>query len=154
LLRHASAGVRQLGSVADLARPLDAGGAADAGLLAALLASYGRCRVVSSAAERCLATVQPYAQAASVPVEVDRDLTLGSTPDWTGSAQRAAELAIAGEPVIICAHRENLPAMIEAACAALHAGPPAGPPLDKGSFVVLQSDDGVLRSWERQDLGD
>lgn len=154
LLRHACAGVRRLDSATDLARPLDAGGAADAELLAVLLASYGRCRVVSSAAERCLATVRPYAQAVGVPVEVDPDLTLGSEvgTDWTGSARRAAELAVAGEPVIICAHRENLPAMIEAACAALQSRPPGGPPLDKGSFVVLQSDHGVLRSSERQDL--
>ena len=120
--------------------------------------------MVSSAAERCLATVRPYARAVGVPVEVDPALTLGPTDafrptaalgsagDWAAAAQRAAELARAGEPVIICAHRENLPAMIEAACAALHARPPGGPPLDKGSFVVLQSDGGVLRSSERQDL--
>jgi 8-oxo-(d)GTP phosphatase len=153
LLRHASAGVRLVGSeAADLARPLDARGTADADLLAVLLASYGRCRVVSSAAERCQASVRPYARAVGVPVEVDAALTLGPAADSAAAGQRAAELARAGEPVIVCAHRENLPAMLAAACAALHARPPGGLSLDKGSFAVLQSDGGVLRSSERQDL--
>jgi 8-oxo-dGTP diphosphatase len=167
LLRHASAGVRQTTGItggsgrssprayeADLARTLDAGGAADAELLAGLLASYGRCRVVSSAAERCLATMRPYARAFGMPVEAEPALTLGPADDWAAAAQRAAELAATGEPVILCAHRENLPAMIDAACAALHARSPSGPPLPKGSFAVLQSADGVLFSAERHDLSD
>ncbi|HXS67183.1 MAG TPA: NUDIX hydrolase [Streptosporangiaceae bacterium] len=154
MLRHASAGLRQAGaaSAADLARPLDARGEADAELLAVLLASYGRCRVVSSPAERCLATVRPYAQAVGVPVEIDAALTVGS--DRAAAARRAVELTAAGEPVIVCAHRENLPAMLEAACASLHARLPAGPPLAKGCFVVLQCTDGVLISSERHDLSD
>jgi 8-oxo-dGTP pyrophosphatase MutT (NUDIX family) len=152
LLRHGSAGARH--SEADLDRPLDDRGAADAEVLAALLASYGRCRVVSSAAERCLATVRPYAQAVGVPVEVDPALTVGSSEDWTAAAQRAVELAAAREPVIVCAHRENLPAMTEAACASLHSRPPGGPPLEKGCFLVLQAADGVLLSSERHDLSD
>jgi 8-oxo-dGTP diphosphatase len=167
LLRHASAGVRQATGTAegswesssrddeaDLARPLDAGGAADAELLADLLASYGRCRVVSSAAERCLATVRPYARAVGVPVEAEPALTIGPADDCEAAAHHAGELAATGEPVILCAHRENLPTMIDAACAALHARPPGGPPLPKGCFAVLQSADGVLFSAERHDLSD
>jgi len=180
LLRHASAGIRFAGrsgesspqastsggsgessrrdssaaDAADLARPLDARGVADAELLAALLASYGRCRVVSSAAERCLATVRPYAQAVGVPVEVDAALTVGSSDNWTAAAQRAVELTAAGQPVIVCAHRENLPAMLEAACASLHARSPGGSPLAKGCFIVLQSANGVLLSSERHDLSE
>lgn len=154
LLRHASAGVRQPTREADLSRPLDASGAADAELLAALLASYGRCQVVSSTAERCLATVRPYARAVGVPVDADPAFTVGPAHEWTAAAQRAAALAAAGEPVIVCAHRENLPPMLEAACAALQARSPSGPPLPKGSFAVLQSAHGVLLSTERHDLGD
>ncbi|HET7015078.1 MAG TPA: NUDIX hydrolase, partial [Streptosporangiaceae bacterium] len=127
MLRHASAGVRQAGA-ADLARPLDARGEADAESLAVLLASYGRCRVVSSPAERCLATVRPYAQAVGVPVEIDAALTVGPC-DWTAAAQRAVEWIAAGEPVIVCAHRENLPAMLEAASASVHARLPGWRPL-------------------------
>ena len=152
LLRHASAGVRQTSGEADLSRPLDASGAADAELLAGLLASYGRCRVVSSTAERCLATVRPYAQAVGVPVDADPAFTVGSA--WAAAAQRAAALAAAGEPVIVCAHRENLPLMIDAASAALQARSPSRPELPKGSFAVLQSADGVLLSAERHDLGE
>jgi 8-oxo-(d)GTP phosphatase len=152
LLRHACAGVRLSDSEqADLARPLDAGGAADAELLAVLIASYGRCRVVSSAAERCLATVRPYAQAVGVPVEVDPAFTIGPPGDGTAAAHRAAELAVAGEAMLICAHRENLSAMLEAVCAAMHARTPDEPPLAKGGFAVLQSVDGALLSAERHD---
>jgi 8-oxo-(d)GTP phosphatase len=154
LLRHASAGMREAAGLDDLTRPLDASGAADAELLAILLASYGRCRVVSSAAERCLASVRPYAQAMGVPVEADPALTLGPADDWAVSAERAAELAEAGQPVIVCAHRENLPGMIDAACAALHARPLGGLELAKGCFAVLQSADGVLLSSERHGLNE
>ena len=110
----------------------------------ALLASYGRCQVISSAAERCLATVRPYAQAVGVPVEVEPALTVvpgpisaaalvaaatardgsvvrdihgaaarpGETPAAGQAATLAAELAASGEPTLVCAHRENLPAII------------------------------------------
>lgn len=153
LLRHASAGLRLSASDEDdLGRPLDARGAADAGLLAELLASYGRCRVVSSAAERCLATVRPYAQAAGVPVEADSALTVGPPGNGAASVQRAVQLAAAGEPVLVCAHRENLPLMLEGACGAMHAQAPDGPPLAKGGFVVLQSVGGALLSAERHQL--
>jgi 8-oxo-dGTP diphosphatase len=76
LLRHTSAGQRLAGCTADLSRPLDDGGAADARLLAELLACYGECRVVSSPAERCLATVRPYAAAVGVPVQVEPAFTV------------------------------------------------------------------------------
>ncbi|HXP18454.1 MAG TPA: NUDIX hydrolase [Streptosporangiaceae bacterium] len=188
LLRHATAGERSAAGSADLARPLDAGGVAEAELLAALLSCYEPCRVISSAAERCLATVRPYAAAAGVPVEVEPAFTvpagspapgalaaagagraaagcavdgvgrlLGWRPRYAGpaigrAAQRAADLAAAGEPALVCGHRENLPVMLEAACRALGARPPAGPPLAKGSFWVLQSAGGVLVSAEQQHL--
>ena len=71
LLRHATAGRKAASRVADLARPLDAQGSQDAKLLAALLACFAPARVVSSAAERCVATVRPFAAVAGVPVELE-----------------------------------------------------------------------------------
>jgi 8-oxo-(d)GTP phosphatase len=159
LLRHAEAGRKPertgpVWAAEDLARPLDARGAAEANLLAALLASYGRCRVFSSAAERCGASVRPYAAAVGVPVETEPAFTVapGQAPSSAG-ATRAAALALSGEPALICAHRENLPGLIHAAFGALGASPPDAIPLRKGEFLVLQRAGGALVSAERAELG-
>ncbi len=158
LLRHAQAGRRPRGRDAagrDLGRPLDSRGAAQAKLLAAILACYGPCRVISSGAERCLATVRPYAAVTGAAVEPEAAFTV--RPDGGGdlaaAASRAAALAAAGGPVLICAHRENLPAIAEAACRALGARPPGGRPLGKGAFWVLHSAGGALAACERHDPG-
>lgn len=171
LLRHARAGSKVRGPEADLARPLDWQGVADAQLLAELLSSYGSCRVMTSAAERCIASVRPYAECTGVPVEIEPTFTaIGDDQtdgdgDYRPAAKRTIELVAERRPTLICAHRENLPVMLNAARAALDAAnlpakPPFEPPaklpfeplLGKGSFVVLQSADGALVSSERQDL--
>jgi len=38
---------------------------------------------------------------------------------------------------VVCAHRENMPPLLAAACAALGAAPPDGPALRKAAFWVL-----------------
>ncbi len=163
LLRHAAAGVKSGAGAADLDRPLDLDGRMAASQLAELLASYGRCRVISSAARRCIATVTPYAEAAGLPVEVEPSFTVldrvrpGSPGSSGGDVSttavvRAAELARSGRPVLVCAHGENVLALADAARVALGAGRDAGPPLAKGAFIVLQSAAGVLVSAERHDL--
>jgi len=158
LLRHAEAGRKHQGTgpdwtAEDLARPLDARGVAEADLLAALLASYGRCQVFTSAAERCAASVRPYAAAVGVPVETEPAFTVspGQVPAATGAA-RAAALALSGEPALVCAHRENLPGLIQAAFGALGASPPEAISLRKAEFLVLQRVGGALVSAERHDL--
>ena len=160
LLRHAQAGTKLHSSEADLARPLDQQGAADAKLLAELLNSYGPCRVITSAAERCIASVRPYAQAAGLPVEIEPSFTVSGDDQadrgngYRPAAKRTAELVAQGRPTLICAHGENLPVMLDAARAALGARGDltVEPPLSKGSFLVLQSARGVLVSTERQDF--
>ena len=180
LLRHAAAGRKSdwaggRAAAADLARPLDARGLAEATILAGLLACYGKCQVISSAAERCLATVRPYAAAMGVPVQIEPALTITGEPvSDTGlltagartgprsasrrpaspaeqGARLTASLATSGEPMLICAHRENLPGLIDAAFGALAARPPRAEPLGKAEFWVLQSAGGVLVSEERHD---
>jgi 8-oxo-dGTP diphosphatase len=188
LLRHAAAGSKAdvagdhaAAAAADLARPLDASGAADAKILAGLLASYGECQVISSASERCIATVRPYADAMGVPIQVEPAFTVtpgpidpadllsvrtgpdaSRFPPASGPAQlpdaqldqgaeRAASLAVSGVPTLICAHRENLPWLIDAAFKALGAGPSPAQPLGKGEFWVLQSAAGEFVSAERHD---
>ena len=189
VLRHAEAGSKPESAsddaaAEDLARPLDARGTADAGVLADVLACYGRCQVISSAAERCLATVRPYARAVGVQVLAEPAFTVvhGSmspaellasvagravagarnSPSDRGrletpagmeqGATLAAELARSGEPALICAHRENLPAVIDAAFTALGGSPPPGEPLGKSEFWVLHAAAGRLVAAERHGL--
>jgi 8-oxo-(d)GTP phosphatase len=170
LLRHAQAGSRSSAGQDDLARPLDASGVVAAELLAGLLSCYGPCRVISSPAERCVATVRPYAAAAGVPVEIEPALSVQpAAADAPGArvtamagrvagragisaGQVAADLAAAGGPALVCAHRENLPVLFEAACHVLGADRPDGDALPKGGFWVLQSADGALVSVEQHDL--
>ena len=78
LLRHASAGSRASWSGADLARPLDARGAADADALAWMLRCFGADRLISSAAERCVATVRPFAALTGAKIEIEPLFTVGA----------------------------------------------------------------------------
>jgi 8-oxo-(d)GTP phosphatase len=153
LLRHAEAGSKAGWPGDDLARPLDSRGAATAQSLGQLLACFGTCAVYSSAAERCLATVRPYAALTGAPIEAELLFTVGKqdadpAAAALAAADRAAAIAAAG-PVIICAHGENLPLLLRAACARLGSGPPDGPSLHKGGFWVLQSAGQALVSAER-----
>lgn len=161
-LRHASAGSRQDWPGDDLQRPLDAGGEAEAELLARLLPCFGFRRVISSAAERCLATVRPYAAVAGAAVTIEPAFTVwpdaglpgasatdaGSVSDGTTVAEVAAIVA-ASMPTVVCAHRENLPSLLTAACAALGAAPPGAGSLPVAGFWVLHAAHGLLAAAER-----
>ena len=60
----------------------------------------------------------------------------------------------AGQPVVACLHRENLPLALAAACSVLGAPAPADfdPSLPKGGFLVLHVAAGILVALERYDL--
>jgi len=163
LLRHASAGRKSDWPGDDLARPLDAEGKHDAVVLASLLRCFGAIRMVSSPAERCVATLRPYAAATGAEVEIEPafGMTGEESPDdaagpgGTGDgvavayiAHAMTRLASCEQPVVICAHRENLPVMLEAACAELGAGVPAVRPLRKAGFMVLHRADRKLAAVE------
>jgi 8-oxo-(d)GTP phosphatase len=159
LLRHGSAGSKHAWPGADLARPLDARGVVQATRLAMLLSCFGRCRVLSSAAERCLATVRPYAAQAGAELEIEPGLTVGKAGRQAGPGARdaaavAAAVVGAGQPAVICAHRENLPPLLSAACDRLRAAVPDGPPLRKGGFWVLHTAAGALAGAEQHHPGD
>ena len=90
VLRHAKAvrrsdwsRVRDAGP--DEARPLRSEGHAQAQALVPLLTAYGPTRLVSSAALRCVDTVDPYAADLGVRVEVDSRLTEEA---WKGRRPR------------------------------------------------------------------
>jgi 8-oxo-(d)GTP phosphatase len=152
LLRHASAGSKHSWAGDDLARPLDERGMADADLLAGLLFCFGRCRPISSAAERCVATVRPYAQRCGLEIAVEPALTVAPDSADSAATALAVQIAARAEPAVLCAHGENLVPMLVAICDYLGTEPPAGPHLGKGGFWVLHISGGALAGAEQYRL--
>jgi 8-oxo-(d)GTP phosphatase len=153
LVRHASAGDKSGWQTDDLLRPLDARGVGQAARLKDLLGCFGEGRVISSPAERCVATVRPYAASEGRDVQLEPAFAVtGAGPDGEQAARdAAARLAADDQPAVICAHRENLPVLLDAICEQLGAEPPTGPPLRKGGFWVLHRAAGKLAAAERHD---
>lgn len=156
LVRHASAGSKSQWLSDDQSRPLDARGTKDAEALAGLMRCFGTGRVVSSPAERCVATVAPYAALVGVEVEIEpafevvKKAPVVADPE---AAKAMAVLAAADEPVVVCAHRENMPFLLDAACAELGAECPPVEPLRKGEFLILHRADGRLAAIDRYHPG-
>ena len=150
VLRHASAGGKDTWKGDDLDRPLDADGATESDLLAQLLSCYGTCRVISSAAERCVATVRPYAALTGAKLEVEPALAPSAIENEPETGLALVTVAVAaGQPTVICAHRENIPPLLAAASEALGAAPPDGSVLRKAGFWVLHSAGGALVATEQ-----
>jgi len=155
LLRHASA-VHKMdwqvtGHGEDVQRPLDPAGGQQAQALAPLLACFAPGWVVSSVAERCQATVRPYAALAGTVVRADPALTMGMA---TPASTRRQVAAVAGgqRPVVVCGHRENLPLILEEACRVLGAKLPDDRALPLAGFWVLHAAGPTLASAERHQL--
>jgi 8-oxo-dGTP diphosphatase len=155
LLRHASAMHKMdwqvTGHDDDLKRPLDPAGGQQAQALAPLLGCFAPGWVVSSVAERCQATVRPYAALAGVPVQADLALTLGLSTE-AGTRRRVAEIVGSQRSAVVCGHRENLPLILEEACAVLGAKLPDDRPLPLAGFWVLHAAGHALASAERHQL--
>ena len=162
LIRHADAVGRKYwrraGHADDLTRPLSSEGEAGAQELGEILSCFAPGRVISSGAQRCLATIAPYAALAGAVLETEPALTIGGTtagpdgPGWTATdaaGRWITGVATAAEPTVICAHRQNLGWLLDQACAALGAPSPSGAPLRKGAFWVLQVSGGWLASAEQ-----
>jgi 8-oxo-(d)GTP phosphatase len=131
LLRHATAVPRSKWKGDDGERPLDSSGRAQSQLLAPLLAAFApRARVISSAATRCMDSIGPYAELTGAEVRGEQALQVRSSgTDPAASAALIAEAIGAGEPAVVCAHRENVSLLQAAAIGAL--GPPDGTLLPK-----------------------
>jgi 8-oxo-dGTP pyrophosphatase MutT (NUDIX family)/phosphohistidine phosphatase SixA len=155
LVRHASAGSkdewRAAGHDDDLKRPLDAAGRQQNEELALLLRCYGTAQVLSSAAERCGATVQAYANLISQPVQTDPAFTVGLAGP-ADARRRVDDVLGSGLPAVICGHRENLSVILEEACAVLGAKAPQSHPLPLAGFWVLHVGWNALASLEEHHL--
>jgi phosphohistidine phosphatase SixA len=113
LVRHASAGARNVANPYDSERVLDDGGRAQAELLAELLGDRQVTRVISSPALRCVQTVEPLADALGVPVEQHEALREGSDlePAWALLEWAAAQPG----DVVLCSHGDLIPELIRRA---------------------------------------
>ncbi len=112
LLRHAAAVKRRGWHGADAARTLSAEGAESAGRLVEVLAALGVDRVLSSDAERCTASVAPYAAAAGLAVEEHHAISEDGYDDDPGAMRGLAAKAWApGYVTAVCSHRPVLPAV-------------------------------------------
>jgi 8-oxo-dGTP pyrophosphatase MutT (NUDIX family)/phosphohistidine phosphatase SixA len=150
LVRHAPAGSREQWAGDDDARPLDASGRAQAQALCGLLLRYAPRRVVAAPLRRCVATVQPVAQALGVDVELVRavaDEAHADDPDRTVALLRG--LADRTTPTVVCSQGETIPDVVRR-LAGRERLDPAGV-LDNGdvrarkaSVWALSFDDGRL----------
>jgi phosphohistidine phosphatase SixA len=140
LLRHASAGPRGSGP-ADLDRPLDLRGEAQAAALVDVLAPLlgDDPDVRTSPARRCRQTVAPLAAHLEVPATIDAGLVEGCD---VGALLARIEAGIA-RPTLWSSHGDVIPALLEMlARRGLALGP--DPRVKKASTWVLGVEDGAV----------
>ena len=123
LLRHAKALPKSGWKGEDADRPLDDTGRADAQALAEVLACFAprEALLISSPAVRCTETLRPFSLRFLCEVRTEESLYLRNATGTDPAELRSliAGAVAAGQPVVVCAHRENLPALQEAALAVL-----------------------------------
>jgi 8-oxo-dGTP diphosphatase len=112
LLRHTEAVKRKDWESKDTARPLSTNGKGQAERLTAVLAALGVNKLITSDAERCVATLMPYA------ASIDRQIHLwpeiserGYHEDPRALAGLAEKAWKPGKVTVVCSHRPVLPAL-------------------------------------------
>jgi 8-oxo-(d)GTP phosphatase len=112
VLRHGGAEARKSWPHDDRGRPLVGAGHVQAEALVPLLAAYAVSRVATSSSTRCVQTVEPYAEAAGVPVERHDGL---SEEDATAeSVEAVVDGLLATRSAVLCTHRPVLPLVLDA----------------------------------------
>ena len=130
LARHSKALEKSGWKRADAVRPLADPGRADARALADLLACFGPSQLITSTALRCVDTLRPLARLTGAPLREEPALYIHYQASRTGGAapevtldSLVREVIAAGQPTVLCAHRENIPDLRRAALAALASHP-------------------------------
>ncbi|MEE6273561.1 NUDIX hydrolase [Georgenia wangjunii] len=115
VVRHARARKRSAWKGGELTRPLTGVGEAQARALVPILAAFGTARVVSSPWERCLRTVDAYAQAVGLPIEPVPELTEDAHKDKPKHVRRIIQRVLneRAEPMALCTHRPVLPTLMD-----------------------------------------
>ena len=112
LVRHAEAVKRKEWDGKDTVRPLSSTGTAVAEQLSGVLAALGANRLISSDAERCVATITPYAALLDRRIHLWPEISergYDADPDGLrGLGERAWKT---GKVTVVCSHRPVLPAL-------------------------------------------
>ncbi len=141
VLRHAKARSRKgWTSKPDEQRPLVSLGHDQAQRLVALLAVFDTPRILSSSSERCVQTLQPYADATEWDLERRRALSEEGATDRKVT-KAVAELLEGTDGAVVCTHRPVLPLV----CAAL--GVPETT-LDPAGILVVHHRKGTVVATE------
>jgi 8-oxo-(d)GTP phosphatase len=150
LLRHSKALAKSGWKRADADRQLDGSGRSDAKALADLLACFApHPRLISSPAARCVDTLRPLSQLTGAQVQEEPSLYIhnqsfrtDAADAGTGIAALIREAIASGVPTVVCAHRENISVLQEAALAALAGHPAAVGGGSRGSVSGDREPDG------------
>ena len=128
LVRHATAGHADAWVGDDRMRPLDERGRRQALALVELLSDRPLSRVITSPYLRCVQTMEPLAQARSLPLEYRHELGDDAEPEQALALFHALE----GESAALCAHGDLIRALL-------------GEELDKGAVAVVEVNGLVIR---------
>jgi phosphohistidine phosphatase SixA len=134
LVRHANAGRRSAYKGDDHERPLSPRGRERALELVPLLARYRPQRILSSPFVRCCETVQPLAEALSLPVE-----SVGELAEGRGAEAVELLMRMAGESAVLCTHGDVAADVLGALVPEPRSGVPSVRKLQKGEVWVIQS---------------
>jgi broad specificity phosphatase PhoE len=113
LVRHGSAGRRDLADPLDADRRLDETGRRQAAELVPLLDGAELVLVATSPAMRCVETVEPLAAARSLPVE--REDALGEGTELAEAWKLLTRTAALGGDAVLCSHGDVIPELIRRA---------------------------------------
>lgn len=112
VVRHAEAVKRKEWDGKDTLRPLTSNGTAVAQRLTGVLAALGANRIISSDAERCAATVAPYAASLERHIHLWPEISeRGYDADPDGLRGLAERVWKPGKVTVVCSHRPVLPAL-------------------------------------------
>lgn len=139
----------------DADRPLSGRGRSQSKQLVPLLDAFGVTAVHASSARRCSETVKRLAKHLGVRIDPEPELTEeGHEDDAVRAAERASELALLPEAVVLCSHRPVLPTILAAVADALSMDVTTDdhhrlwdPKLPPGGFIVVHrafADDGQV----------
>ena len=114
LVRHARAGKRSEWDGEDALRPLDESGQAQARGLVRFLTYFGADRVISADRVRCIQTVEPFAKAIGVAVEIDP--TFNDESYLESPSRSLTTLLSLGKPgmaTAVCSQGLTIPSLID-----------------------------------------
>ncbi|WP_062077569.1 NUDIX hydrolase [Demequina globuliformis] len=147
LTRHARAKRRKAWKRADIKRPITKAGAERARQLVPLFAAFGVTKIDSSPAERCMATVRPYAEATGITIKEHDALTEPAHAERPlATANTFVKLLRKKSSRTVSAHRPTLPTIVEMLRAATRsytrgALPRKNPFLPAGGVLVAHVTD-------------